>query len=55
MEDVLDKYVAKRAESRFGRSGWTNLIRVLVNPSRSVANMLDQKRPWYRASRDENH
>jgi hypothetical protein len=55
VEDILDKYLAKRAENRFGRSGWTNLIRVVVNPSRSVANMLDQKRPWYRASRDENH
>jgi hypothetical protein len=53
MEDVLDKYVAKKAENKFGRSAWTNLVRVLVNPSRSVANMLDQKRPWYRASRDE--
>jgi hypothetical protein len=55
MEDVLDKYVAKKAENKFGRNGWTNLLRCILNPSRGLANMLDQKRPWYRASRDERH
>jgi hypothetical protein len=53
-EDLLDKYVAKKAESKFGRNGWTNLIRCVLNPSRTAANMLDRKRPWYRASRDES-
>jgi hypothetical protein len=52
-EDMLDKYVAKKAENKFGRNGWTNLIRCLINPSRTAANMLDHKRPWYRSSRDE--
>ena len=52
-EDLLDKYVAKKAENKFGRNGWTNFIRCLINPSRTAANMLDHKRPWYRPSRDE--
>jgi hypothetical protein len=54
MEDALDKYVAKKAEAKFGRNGWTNLIRCLVNPARSAASVLDHHSPWYRASRDES-
>lgn len=54
MEDVLDKFVAKKAENKFGRNGWTNLIRCVINPSRTAANILDHKRPWYRTSRDES-
>lgn len=52
-EDLLDKALPARLEKRFGRRGWTNLVRCLVNPSRSAANILNHKRPWYRASRDE--
>lgn len=52
-EDLLDKYIPGKIERVHGRSGWTNLLRCLVNPSRTAANMLARKAPWYRASRDE--
>lgn len=52
-EDLLDKAIPAKLEKRFGRNGWTNLIRCLVNPSRTAANVLNRKRPWYRASRDD--
>jgi len=55
MEDVLDKYVAKKAETKFGRNFWTNFIRCVVNPARSGANILDGRSPWHRPSRDEIH
>lgn len=51
-EDLLDKFVPAKLERRFGRHGWINLLRVVVNPSRSAANVLNRKSPWYRA-RDE--
>jgi hypothetical protein len=52
-EDLLDKAVPAKLEKRFGRNGWTNLVRCLVNPTRTAANILNHKRPWYRASRDD--
>ena len=51
-EDLLDKYVPAKLERRFGRNGWTNLLRCLLNPARTGANILNHKSPWYRASRD---
>jgi hypothetical protein len=52
VEDLLDQAIPEKLESRFGRSGWTNLLRCVVNPSRSAANILAHRAPWYRASRD---
>jgi hypothetical protein len=52
MEDALDRYVVKRTETR-GRPGkWSNLLRSALNPSRTAANILAGKKPWYRV-RDE--
>lgn len=52
-EDLLDKAIPEKLENRFGRNSWTNLVRCIVNPSRSAANILAHRAPWYRASRDE--
>jgi hypothetical protein len=54
-EDMLDKYVPAKLERRFGNSAWTKLLRCVVNPARSAANILHRKTPWYRASRDERY
>jgi hypothetical protein len=51
-EDLLDKYIPAKLERRFGRNGWTNLLRCVLNPARSGANILNHKRLWYRESRD---
>jgi hypothetical protein len=53
-EDLLDKYVPAKLERRFGRNGWTNLLRCVLNPARTGANILNHKSPWYRGSRDVN-
>ena len=48
-EDVIDTFVLKRID---GRSiGFRSVARVLLNPSRSAANLSRGKWPWYR-SRD---
>jgi hypothetical protein len=52
-EDLIDKAVPAKLESRYGRNGWTNLLRCVLNPARSGANILAHRAPWYRASRDE--
>jgi hypothetical protein len=51
-EDLLDKFIPARLERRYGRRGWINFLRVALNPTRSGANVLNKKTPWYRA-RDE--
>lgn len=47
-EDVLDRYVVARAERAGAGRGLVVAARMLLNPSRSVANLLRFKKPWYR-------
>jgi len=53
MEDMLDRYVVTTMERRNGRGFVANLLRVSLNPTRSAANVLRGRAPWYRDSRDE--
>ncbi len=49
-EDVLDKNVIRRLETKGHNPVWLMSISFL-NPSRSTANMLRLKAPWYRENR----
>lgn len=50
-EDVLDRYVVQAVERRTANP-WTRLfVRGGLNPSRSFANVLRFRPPWYRDSR----
>ena len=53
MEDMLDRYVVANVERRHGRGFLSNLLRVSLNPTRTAANILRGRSPWYRDSRDE--
>ena len=50
---LLEDYLDKRFISRWELSGGlkARLYRVALNPSRSLANLLRWKRPWYRDNR----
>ena len=49
LEDYLDARVIRPLEPHIG--GWRRVVRVILNPGRSVANMLQFERPSYRATR----
>jgi hypothetical protein len=51
LEDALDKYVLGPYESSGPGVGKQRFFRVLLNPHRSLANVLRFKRPWYRDTR----
>lgn len=50
LEDYLDATVIKRME-RGGITWWTRVARIVLNPGRSIANMMQFERPSYRATR----
>jgi hypothetical protein len=47
-EDVLDKYVNDRLVAAHPDRFWPKVVRGSLNPSRSFANMLRWRAPWYR-------
>ena len=47
-EDALDRYVIERLERRFDNFFIRSTSRVLLNPTRTVANLIRFKTPWYR-------
>ena len=49
-EDFLDKNVIEKIERSSGSFYLKIVSRVLLNPTRSVANLLRLKKPWYRDS-----
>lgn len=50
-EDAIDKYFIKRMEARV-QNKWARLIlRTGLNPTRSFANLMDDKAPWHRETR----
>jgi hypothetical protein len=51
-EDVLDKKINRRVESATRNRFLIGFMRCALNPTRSGANILHGKAPWYRASRD---
>ncbi len=50
-EDLLDRFVIRRLEKRSQSKARIRFFRVLFNPTRSVANLLRFKAPWYRPNR----
>jgi hypothetical protein len=47
-EDILDKYVIRRLEAH-SRSVWVRMFgRTLLNPTRTMANIIRFKLPWHR-------
>ena len=51
-EDILDRYVVHRMERKVSNRVIRVLVRSLLNPSRSVANVLRIKYPWHRDTRE---
>jgi hypothetical protein len=50
-EDALDRYVIQRLERRIDSEVSRILIRILLNPTRSLANVLRSEKPWKRDGR----
>jgi hypothetical protein len=50
-EDALDRFAVKRIERRTDNRVLRAFARGLLNPSRSFANMMRGKAPWYRDTR----
>jgi hypothetical protein len=50
-EDALDRYVVQRIEGMTDNKWLLLLARGMLNPSRSFANMMRLKVPWYRDDR----
>ena len=47
-EDILDKYIVRRLE-RYSGSFWVKVFsRTLLNPTRTMANIIRFKIPWHR-------
>jgi hypothetical protein len=53
-EDALDKYVVRPIENRVRNQTVRLLVRSFLNPSRTMANVLRSKWPWYRDDRKLN-
>jgi len=51
-EDLLDKKINRPLEGVTRNHFLIDFMRCALNPTRSGANILHGKRPWYRASRD---
>ncbi len=50
-EDAIDRYFIAKVERRLGRNQ-ARLLRSLLNPNRSIANLLRIEWPWKRDTRD---
>jgi hypothetical protein len=55
LEDALDRFVLKRFESNSSRTNLQRILRMTLNPQRSLANLLRFKRPWHRDTRRLNY
>jgi hypothetical protein len=54
-EDYLDHKLMRGIENHIGNHFLINTLRCMLNPTRSGANVLHFKAPWYRPSRDGVH
>jgi len=50
-EDIADRYAIRWIEKKSGNVPFRAAMRVLINPSRSVANLMRFKWPWHRDAR----
>ena len=48
-EDALDRCVVQWVERKVGNRALRASARILLNPSRSLANIVDGRTPWFRA------
>jgi hypothetical protein len=48
MEDSLDRYVSDPIEDKFGNGPFAKIVRGSLNPTRTLANALRWRKPWYR-------
>lgn len=48
LEDAADRFIVKHIESRTDNFHLIRLARTFLNPTRSIANLLRFKKPWYR-------
>jgi hypothetical protein len=51
LEDAVDRHVIRRLEATWGNRVFRILVRSVLNPDRSMANMLRWKVPWHRDTR----
>lgn len=51
-EDMIDRYLIQRIENKVSNRMMQRLIRGFLNPTRSFANLMRGKKPWYRDNRD---
>jgi hypothetical protein len=51
-EDALDRHVIARLERRIQNKIVPRVIRIVLNPSRALANAAGARPPWYRPSYD---
>jgi hypothetical protein len=54
LEDAIDRFVLRRLESNSSSTNWQRILRMTLNPQRSLANLLRFKRPWHRDTRGLN-
>lgn len=50
-EDALHRYVVQKLERKIDSAAGRNAIRILLNPTRSMANLVAGKKPWARPDR----
>ena len=50
-EDAIDRYVIARLERKIDSSAGKAAIRILLNPTRSMANVMAGQKPWKRPAR----
>jgi hypothetical protein len=51
-EDAADKYITKRLENHIHSRPLIDTVRILTNPTRSMANVFSFQRPWHRDTRN---
>ncbi len=51
-EDALDRFVIRKFEDRFENVWARMMVRGWLNPTRSFANLMRGKEPWYRDTRE---
>jgi len=50
-EDALDKFLVKKFEEKVHNTVARAIVRIGLNPTRSMANLSRFQKPWYRATR----
>jgi hypothetical protein len=54
-EDLLEKFVIRKIEDRTDSRVVRATLRMLLNPSRTTANVAGMRSPWYRVGRSLGH